>query len=135
MDNKTYITPEQEQRRWQILGQDSPPSGYTYEVVEEVDEASFKALLDEGFIDLDEFSDDNGPLVSEFRSFMSKYPGKFKLGVYVIPPTNENVRITINSIASCGEIDKAMMADFVKWFRLADDFNISDSYLSAGWEE
>lgn len=133
MDNKTYITPEQEKRRWEILGRETPPEKYDKEDVAEISYEAVKALMEEGFIESDDYQNCS-PYVEDYLDFMSNYPGKFTLGGYVICPTRDDVRIAFDSIESCGEVDLDMMIDFTDRFRCADSFTMTRKGLFAWWD-
>ena len=133
MDNKTYITPEQEQRRWEILGRATPPENYDHEEIIGVSEEVVRTLIEEGFLESEDCHNCS-PYVEDYLDFMSNYPGKFKLGGYVICPTRGDVRITFDAIGSCGEVDLDMMIDFTDRFRCADSFTMTRSCLFAWWD-
>ena len=133
MDNKMYITPEQEQRRWQILGRENPPEKYDVVDVTDIGEEAIRTLVEEGFLEREDFHNCS-PYVEDYMDFMSNYPGKFKLGGYVVCPTRDDVRITFDSIESCGEVDLDMMIDFTEKFRCADSFTMTRNCLFAWWD-
>ena len=117
-----------DKRRCEIIGLSYPPEYLGgCQSFEHLTLGQLMLLLDEEFVDPEECQNCS-PDTMAFKSFLETYPEATVHG-YIVSPSRNDYRVTIEGAEYHGEVSRQMLFDFVEMFRYADDFSISDESL------
>jgi len=83
---------------------------------------TFKALLDNGFVDLSVKETSLSPTIGEFIDFINKYNERVSLHGYIASPDRKDYRVSIVGLLALSE-DEIFMEAFKKMFHNANMFN------------
>ena len=87
---------------------------------------TLRTLFEEKFID-PETQWNGSPKEGEFLEFLEKHPS-FTVHGYVVSPDRSDCRVTVEGVYKGSDPTYEELVDLVKYFRLADEFD-----LSVGW--
>ena len=123
-----YLTPEQNARRFEILGLKVPKQwlGGTFQFDSMTAEMG-RQLITEGLMD-PEVAQNDSPTNEEFVQFLESHP-EFIAHGYVVSPERHDVRISIEGIEFEGYPERDLLFEFVDKFHYADGFEISNDGL------
>lgn len=88
---------------------------------------TFKKLLENGFIDLDECYN-NSPPIGEYKELLERYKGeKIYLHGYIVSPERSDYGLIVEGIEAFST-DKEFIIEFSNLFHDADEFECKDGY-------
>ena len=117
-----------QKRRDEILGVKTS-GGYTR--YENCDVKTLKILIDEKFADPEEIQNES-PCIGEFYDFMVEHP-EFKAIGYVTGSKRDDYRVSVEGIEGTPK-DIESMFDFAITFRLADEFDLDETYARCWYD-
>lgn len=131
-----YITPKKAEEREQLVfARAYDPNNYYLGGIQRFDSldiATARKLMEAGFLNPDD-SQNGAPTSKEIISFCSGDDEDiWRLEGYVVSPTRDDCRISIDGVHSVGIPTEARKIEFVRMFRWADEFDI-DEYGCSCW--
>lgn len=120
-----YLTPEQNMRRFEILGMSVPEKWFGGTCAFESMTAEMgRLLIEEGLMN-PEGTQNYSPTNEEFVQFLKENP-EFTAHGYIVSPERSDVRISIEGVRSGVYPERDSILKFVEMFRDADSFEIDD---------
>lgn len=89
---------------------------------DEISPETARELIALDFLDPED-AQNSSPTAEEFVRFCEEHDGDWYLHGYVISPTRDDTRVTIEGIGSRGAIPDDSLIDFIKMCRDADELN------------
>jgi len=126
------LNPDWRRRNWIIWGEDSKDMDWSGGIQKfTISLNQLDDLFKEEFIDPEETQNDS-PMAIQFRDFMEDHVSVLAHG-YAVSPNRDDYRVTIEGLVYHGEVDDALMFDFIDEFRFADEFLCDREKLYCWW--
>lgn len=123
-------TKQQQTIRDQIIWGDKSPALFAR--IDSITLEQLHELNDNGFLDLDQTQNES-PSVAEIMDFMTKFP-QFTAHGYAISSSRPDMRVSLEGVECHSPLDKEATRAFIALFRLADEFELTDTYARCWYD-